>query len=84
MVISAAAWHHPRNAEEGRARLIGRDQYNAWRRQAAGERREVVRELLLEYGWDRKGVLRVIAAQLNVTAATICRDRQRLEQSLLG
>jgi len=80
MVISAASWRCPRSREEGRARLIGREKYNAWRRQAARERREVVRELLLTLGWDRPGVLREIAAQLGVSASTICRDRQRLDR----
>jgi hypothetical protein len=39
-----------------------------------------VRELLLACGWKRAGILGEIAAQLNVSVATICRDRQALER----
>jgi len=80
MVISAADWRRPRSRDEGRARLIGRNEYNAWRRQAAGERREVVRELLLTLGWNRWGVLGEIALQLGVSRSCVCKDRQALER----
>jgi len=80
MVISAANWRCPRSRAEGRARLIGRAKYNAWRRELAGQRREAVRELLLTLGWDRWGVLGEIATQLGVSRSCVCRDRQRLER----
>ena len=73
MVVSAESWRHPRSREEGRARLIGRQRYNAWRRELAGQRREVVRKLLLALGWDRWGVLGEIAAQLGVSRSCVSR-----------
>jgi hypothetical protein len=35
---------------------------------------------VLTFGCDRWGMLGEIAAQLNVSAATICKDRQALER----
>jgi hypothetical protein len=78
MTISRNNWSHPLSHDVAKARVIGRERYNTWRREAAGARREQVLELLLVYGWDTPGVLGWIAAQLLVSPSTICRDRQKL------
>jgi hypothetical protein len=82
MTISRIKWSHPPNQGVAKARLVGRERYNTWRREAAGARREQVLELLLVYGWDTPGVLGWIAAQLLVSPSTICRDRQQLLRTM--
>jgi hypothetical protein len=82
MTISRINWSHPPSHDVAKARLIGRERYNTWRREAAGARREQVLELLLVYGWDTPGVLGWIAAQLLVSPSTICRDRQKLLRTM--
>jgi hypothetical protein len=82
MTISRISWSHPSSHDVAKALLIGRERYNAWRREAAGARREQVLELLRVYGWDTPGVLGWIAAQLLVSPSTICRDRQKLLRTL--
>ncbi len=84
MVISAAAWEQPGSHGEGLARYIGRARYNLRRQEMARQRREVVYELLVTYGWSTPGVLGVIAAELGWSTATICRDRNMLRRSLLA
>jgi DNA invertase Pin-like site-specific DNA recombinase len=57
--------------------------YNQERRQAAGERQELVFELLLQYGFDNWGTLARIARELGVNRSTILRDKQRILRSML-
>jgi hypothetical protein len=64
--------------------LIGRQRYNAERQELARQRRAVVHELLVTYGWHTPGVLGLIAAELSWSTATICRDRKMLRRSLLA
>jgi hypothetical protein len=77
-VIAAAVWEQPGSHAVGLARYIGRARYNLRRQAQARQRRAQVYHRLQAYGWDTPGVLRVIAAELRVSTATVCRDRQAL------
>jgi hypothetical protein len=78
MHISRADCRHPPSYQAARARLIGRQKYHAWRQEQARHRRHRVGALLQVYGWSRRGVLRLIAAEVGASVATVCRDRQAL------
>jgi len=78
MVIAAAHWRQPGSHAVGLARFIGRAKYNLARQEVARQRRAVVYELLVMYGWDTPGVLGVIADALGVSCSTACRDRKAL------
>ena len=75
-------WSHPPSRDVARARLIGRRRYNELRQTLAGERADIVFELLVQYGWDHWGTLTKIAGELGVHKSTVCRDRQRIERSM--
>lgn len=83
MTVMRRDWSHPASHGEAKARLIGRVRYLEERRQLAGERREVVFELLLQYGFDSWGSCSRIARELGCHRSTITRDRRAILRGLL-
>jgi hypothetical protein len=82
MTLSRQEWSARRGWDSVCRTSSGRRLYNEQRRKYANERRDVVWELLLQYGlWDW-GVCARISRVLSVSRATICRDRRAILRSL--
>jgi DNA invertase Pin-like site-specific DNA recombinase len=84
MNVSKVHWSHPVDYQQAKSWLIGRQRYHQERRQAMGERCDVVFEMLLQYGWASWGTLTKIARELQVHRSTITRDKQRILRAMLG
>ena len=66
MTLTRTQWRTRTDWSSVCARASGRRKYNEERRKWAGERQDVVFELLLQYGWDTWGVLTKIADELRI------------------
>ena len=84
MTLTGQQWRQRRDWNTICATSSGRRKYNEQRRREAGERQNVVLDLLARYGFDRWGVCARIARELSISRATVCRDRQRLFRGMLG
>jgi hypothetical protein len=84
MTLTKAQWSARRGWDSVCRTSSGRRLYNEQRRRDANERRDVVWELLLKYGLWEWGVCARISRELEISRATVCRDRQHILRSMRG
>jgi hypothetical protein len=82
--MTRAKWRQRTSWDVVCARQAGRKKWNEQRRRFAGQRRDMVFELLVEYGFDTWGVLSRIAREIGCHRSTIMRDRRAIWRSMLG